>query len=307
MAASSVDEFDDRLNSAECDSRIRAIVGALRSHVDGCGPVTWLAHKSKSGWGIRASAAGRIVCHIDPKPRGGCVDVQIMEAEPDDLAKAGAVHLRKNAPPWVHVADPGVVAVLLPLVSSAYATAQGRAKAGRPAGARGGSAARSGVPALATPALPAATEEPAGGNLDDVRRQLEALGFHRAGAIRAVDGGRTCVCDVEDARGFLVYAHVVGPTVMKFGITTPSLRSRVSQNAGTINQVLALAAGTATPAAWHSRPFDRFKQLAPEVIRSGREIEIWVLDSSESDYKAVERDLNAKFDTMDKGWTSRLG
>jgi hypothetical protein len=158
---------------------------------------------------------------------------------------------------------------------------------------------------------PAQSQSPvavtAQGETAGVRHELERLGFRKAGAIRPLGGGRSCMCDVEDAKGFLVYAHVVGEKVMKCGITTPSLRSRVSQNTGTINQMIALTEGTARPAAWHERKLDRFKELAPAVIRAGQEIEIWVLESSEDLYRTVEQELNARFETMDKGWTSRLG
>lgn len=90
MAESSVDEFNERLDSVECDSRIRTIVNALRSHIDGCGPVGWLAHKSEGGWGIRASVSGRIVCHIDPRPGGGNVSVKVMDAEPGEFGQGRA-------------------------------------------------------------------------------------------------------------------------------------------------------------------------------------------------------------------------
>ena len=136
MAASSVEEFDDHLNGVDCDSRVRTIVSTLRSHINACGPVTWLAHKSKHSWGIRASVAGRIVCRMDPKPVGGYVAVQVMDAQPADLAAAGGVYLRKDAPPWAHVADTGAVAVLLPLIDRACATAKGRATAARGATTR---------------------------------------------------------------------------------------------------------------------------------------------------------------------------
>jgi hypothetical protein len=129
MAASSVEEFDDHLNSVDCDSHVRTIVSTLRRHINAWGPVTWLAHKSTASWGIRASVAGRIVCRMDPKPVGGYVAVQVMDAQPADLAAAGGVYLRKDAPPWVHVAVPDAVAVLLPLIDRACATAKGRTPA----------------------------------------------------------------------------------------------------------------------------------------------------------------------------------
>lgn len=306
MAASSVEDFDERLNSADCPSHIRTIVGDLRTHIANCGPVTWLAHWSQGGWGIRASVSGRIVCRMDPKPVGGYVGVRVMDAEPEELKAAGAVYLRGDAPPWVHVPSPEAAAKLVPLISRACATAQARVPPSR----RTDSPRRSSVvPApevVAAPPPPADSLTPSS-EASDARRELADLGFRKAGSIRPVANGTSCTYDVDDVTGFLVYAHVVGSTVMKIGITTPSLRSRVAQNAGTINQVKALANGTARPAKWHSRPLDRFKQQAPNVIRSGKEIEIWVLESSEEAYTSIERDLNARFATMERGWTSRLG
>ena len=127
MAASSVEDFDERLNSADCPSHVRSIVGALRAHIVSCGPVNWRAHRSTSGWGLRAAVGGRIVCRMDPKPVGGYVGVQVMDAEPGEYAAAGRVNLRKNAPSWVHVATPEAAAALFPLISRAYITAQARA------------------------------------------------------------------------------------------------------------------------------------------------------------------------------------
>ena len=64
---------------------------------------------------------------------------------------------------------------------------------------------------------------------------------------------------------------------------------------------------TAGDAAWHHRPFDTFKRFAPDVIRANQPIEVWALESTEENYKLLERDLNARFDTMRNGWTMQLG
>lgn len=104
-----------------------------------------------------------------------------------------------------------------------------------------------------------------------------------------------------------MYAHVVGEVVKKFGTTSPSLRSRVAQNASTINEVIALLEGRATRVArWHRRPFDAFKRLAPEAIRVGQTIEVWAMQSADIEYKALERRLNAKYETRVHGWAIRL-
>jgi hypothetical protein len=108
--------------------------------------------------------------------------------------------------------------------------------------------------------------------------------------------------------GFVVYAHVVGDQLKKFGTTKAPLRRRVSQNASTITQVIALAEGKAErDAAWHHRPFDTFKRFAPEVIKANQPIDVWAVESTEAEYKVLERNLNARFDTMRNGWTMQLG
>ena len=113
---------------------------------------------------------------------------------------------------------------------------------------------------------------------------------------------------LREFTGFVVYAHVVGDQVKKFGTTKAPLRNRIFQNASTITQVIALSEGrTARDAAWHHRPFDTFKRLAPEVIKANQSIEVWAVTSTEMQYKLLERDLNAKFDTMRNGWTMQLG
>lgn len=142
----------------------------------------------------------------------------------------------------------------------------------------------------------------------DVGTELQRLGFERAGAMTPCEGGRSCKAVMDrEFTGFVVYAHVVGDQIKKFGITKVPLRSRVSQNASTITQVIALSEGRAADAAWHHRPFDTFKRFAPEVIRANQPIEVWALESTEAEYKLLERDLNAKFDTMRNGWTMQLG
>lgn len=137
---------------------------------------------------------------------------------------------------------------------------------------------------------------------------LSGLGFVHAGAMRPIDGGQRCGVNIQDVRGFVIYAHVVGDQIKKFGITTPSLRSRVAQNVSTINQVIALAEGrAASDARWHHRPFDAFKRLAPLIIRGNQAIDVWALQSTDAEYRVIERELNARFDTLSNGWATRLG
>ena len=63
----------------------------------------------------------------------------------------------------------------------------------------------------------------------DVRAELQDLGFERAGAITPCEGGRSCKAVMDrQFTGFVVYAHVVGDQIKKFGVTKVPLRSRVS-------------------------------------------------------------------------------
>lgn len=41
--------------------------------------------------------------------------------------------------------------------------------------------------------------------------------------------------------------------------------------------------------------------------KAGQTIEVWVLESTDADYKSVERHLNAKYNTIGNGWATRLG
>lgn len=143
----------------------------------------------------------------------------------------------------------------------------------------------------------------------DVRQQLAALGFSLAGTIYPEDAGRRCRARFERVvEGFVLYAHIVGNRVMKFGTTSPSLKARVHQNVSTINQVILLAEGRArSNARWHHRQFDAFKRLAPEVIKANQSIDIWAIQSTAFEYKSLERELNARYETITHGWVSRLG
>jgi hypothetical protein len=140
-----------------------------------------------------------------------------------------------------------------------------------------------------------------------IRDELLAARFRQAGAIRPNTVGGCDYSITPDVIGCVVYAHVVGEIVKKFGTTCPSLRGRVSQNASTINQMIALQEGRARDAAWHHRPFDAFKRLAPEVIKAGQTIEVWAFESTDAEYKTTERQLNAQYNTIANGWATRLG
>ena len=71
--------------------------------------------------------------------------------------------------------------------------------------------------------------------------------------------------------------------------------------------ILLLEGRAPRDAAWHHRPLDAFKRLAPEVIKANQSIEVWAVESTEAHFKTLERELNAKYNTLQHGWATRLG
>jgi hypothetical protein len=132
----------------------------------------------------------------------------------------------------------------------------------------------------------------------DAKKELEDLGFIRVGTIRPTNLGDSCSAEFErEVTGSVVYAHVVGNVIRKFGITTSPLRARVQQNVSTINGVIALKEGRPVrDAGWHHRSFDSFKRLAPEVIMRNEEIELWAQEcASAESMRARETELNSRY------------
>ena len=148
------------------------------------------------------------------------------------------------------------------------------------------------------------------------------LHFKRAGWIQPTGGG-ACEAVVDDITTCVLYAEVVEGRVKKFG-TTGSVLDRQKLNAGTINNILAFQDGRylgTNRKITDSNTYDKYKRQAPEVIRSGNKIEIWATSLSSyaecqdpmKKFKAscpacqsVEAALNARYKTIEHGWTSRL-
>ena len=142
------------------------------------------------------------------------------------------------------------------------------------------------------------------------QKELEDLGFFRAGSIRPDDAGRICRAHIDpDVAGCIVYAHIVGDQPMKFGSTAPSLKARMRQNASTIRKIIELQDGrSARDAKWHHAKWDEFKHQAPAVIRTGRSIEVWAtLAHRESIGKCAEFEgiLNDRYETIRHGWAMK--
>ncbi len=157
--------------------------------------------------------------------------------------------------------------------------------------------------------------------------QLPELGrrltFSKAGWIRPVGDTGACEALIDDITTCVLYAEVVDGHVMKFG-TTSSVRDRQNLNRNTINAILLFQDGRSSSTnrkITDPSTYDKFKRQAPQVIRSGKRIEIWA--TSLSSYatcqdpmkkckascqacQTVEATLNARYRTMEFGWASKL-
>lgn len=136
----------------------------------------------------------------------------------------------------------------------------------------------------------------------DVRTELQLRGFVKAGAIRPVDSGKSCKADIKlEVRGTAVYGLVVGDQFKKCGDTgrkNATLKKRMTDCSRAINLVIS----GAIPG-----PFtENFKRLAPRAIESNQEIEVWARESTATECKSLQRELNGKYDTIRYGWANRL-
>ena len=87
---------------------------------------------------------------------------------------------------------------------------------------------------------------------------------------------------VDDITPCVLYCEIVDWRAMKFG-TAGSLRDRQGLNRGTINNILAFQDGRyrgTNRKITDPSTYDKYKRQAPEVIRSGRRIEIWAASLS---------------------------
>jgi hypothetical protein len=156
-------------------------------------------------------------------------------------------------------------------------------------------------------------------HLPDLNRRLV---LKRAGWIQPSNGQSSCEVSVDDIAGCVLYCEVVDGHAMKFG-TTGSLRGRQGLNAGTINKLLAFQDGRyrgTNRKITDASTYDKYKRLAPQVIRGGQRIEIWatslasrqecqhplkLCDARCDACKGVEGALNDKYETLTHGWASR--
>ena len=160
----------------------------------------------------------------------------------------------------------------------------------------------------------------------DVREVLRGHGMKPAGWIRS--GGlcpKKSACPYIDEIGhvhahldfeieqFAVYSFLVGDEVMKngkAGSQGDTLRGRVQSEANQINSAwLFLERRPRGNPAWHKRPLDVFKRLAPSVIRLDQKIEVWAGAFAADEFENKERELNGLFRRLQDRlpWVDRDG
>ena len=151
--------------------------------------------------------------------------------------------------------------------------------------------------------------------------ELADLKLVRVGAICPV--GQQCEPQIDQVTTCVLYAQVVDGRVKKFG-SAADLYERMKRNSNTINQILEFQDGRSrsrNKKITDPSTYDKFKQQAPGVIRDGREIEVWATsrcsrdackdpnkgcDGQCADCIALERSLNARYETILCGWAARL-
>jgi hypothetical protein len=156
--------------------------------------------------------------------------------------------------------------------------------------------------------------------LTDVRRELtEKHGLHHVGWMRAgcCPGGRCRIVHEpkhyhaqvpQDIQSNVVYALLINGNVMKFGKAGSkggSLRSRMENTISSGNHAWLFAEGRPiSDAGWMRRKLDKFKQMIPDVIRAGQEIEIYAGEFEADAFEAKERELNGLYNPP---WVDRHG
>lgn len=148
------------------------------------------------------------------------------------------------------------------------------------------------------------------------------LSLKRAGWIQPTSARNSCEVLIDDITTCVLYCEIVDGRAMKFG-TSGSLRDRQGLNRGTINNILACQDGRyrgTNRKISDPSTYDKYKRQAPEVIRSGRRIEIWPTSLSShaecqdllrkfnaqcAGCKNVEGALNDHYKTIEYGWAAR--
>ena len=163
-------------------------------------------------------------------------------------------------------------------------------------------------------------EELAALHLPRLERSLQLT---RAGAIRPNSARDSCEAVLTEVSPCVLYCEVVDGCAMKFGTAGSLVNRQRDFNERTINNILAARDGRykgSNRKILDSSTYDKYKRMAPEVIRSGKKIEIWAVSLSSSTNcqhplkkldarcnacKDCEGDLNDRYKTIQHGWASR--
>jgi hypothetical protein len=136
----------------------------------------------------------------------------------------------------------------------------------------------------------------------DAKTELVERGFVHVGTIRPLDCGRRCKADITASlHGRVTYALLVGNQFKKCGDTgrkSATLKKRMTDCARAINLVISGAL---------VGPFtEKFKPLASKAIEDNQIIDVWAKEATADECVRLQRELNAKYDTIRTGWANRL-
>ena len=152
----------------------------------------------------------------------------------------------------------------------------------------------------------------------DRRLQLKPVGW-----IQPTGARDACEAVIHEIAPCVLYCEVVDGRAMKFGTAGSLLSRQKNFNRRTINNILAFQDGRyrgTNKKITDPSTYDKYKRGAPEVIRSGKSIEVWAVALSSREEclhplkscdarcpscKEVEGALNDHFETVQHGWASR--
>jgi hypothetical protein len=158
-----------------------------------------------------------------------------------------------------------------------------------------------------------------GADMVDVRNELRKEGLDHVGWIQAGDcntprcrhrhePGHVHAYIQPDIEKCIVYAFIIGDQVVKVGKAgskNSTLAKRMKEEASCGNDAWLFAEGRPlTDAAWQHRKLDKFKQVMPDVIRSGQKIEAWAGGFTAATFEDKERELNRRYTPA---WVDREG
>ncbi len=125
--------------------------------------------------------------------------------------------------------------------------------------------------------------------MPNVHEQLKTLGFAPAGVVVPDALSLLRVVIERPVTGYAVYAMVVGDEIKKFGTTGRKNSTFKQRMHSTFSALRCVIQGGA--------PFtgDPFKRNAPTAVIQGKEIELWVHESTQEAFEELESALNNQF------------